>query len=325
MQITYLQAIHDALLEEMRRDEGVFVLGEDVGAYGGAFGVTKGLYEEFGGARVLDTPISESAIVGVALGAALIGLRPIAEMQFADFISCAFDQIVNQAATMIYRYAGNAAVPLMVRAPCGAGVHGGLFHSQTQEAWFFHVPGLKVVMPATAYDAKGLLKASIRDNNPVIYFEHKYLYRRIKDDVPEEDYVVPLGKGKVTREGEDLSIITYGAMVHQALAAAGELEKEGISVEVVDLRTLLPLDKEIILSSVRKTNKALIVHEDKKTGGIGAEISALITEEAFDSLDGPLLRVAAPDTPVPFSPPLEKFYLPSVPDIVEAAKRLHAY
>lgn len=325
MQTTYLQAIHDALREEMTRDESIFVLGEDVGAYGGAFGVTKGLYEEFGESRMMDTPISESAIVGIAVGAALVGFRPVAEMQFADFISCGFDQIVNQAATMVYRYAGNATLPLVVRAPCGAGVHGGLFHSQTMEAWFCRVPGLKVVMPATAYDAKGLLRASIRDNNPVIYFEHKYLYRRIKDEVPDEDYIVPLGEGTVKREGEDLSLITYGAMVHQALAAAAELEKEGISIEVVDLRTLLPLDKEIILSSVRKTNKALIVHEDKKTGGIGGEIAAIIGEQAFDSLDGPLMRVAACDSPVPFSPPLEKFYLPSVSDIVKAARDLHSY
>jgi 2-oxoisovalerate dehydrogenase E1 component beta subunit len=325
MQVTYLQAIHDALQEEMRRDESVFLLGEDVGAYGGAFKVTEGLYEEFGEKRVVDTPISEEAIVGLAIGAALVGMRPVAEMQFADFISCGFDQIVNVAATMRYRYGGEVGVPMVIRGPCGGGVHGGLFHSQMPEAWFYNVPGLKVVLPATAYDAKGLLKAAIRDADPVIYFEHKYLYRRIKEDIPEDDFVVPIGKAQVRREGADLSIITYSAMVHQALAAAERLAEEGVSAEVVDLRSVRPLDKETLLQSLKKTNKALILYEHSKAGGVGAEVSAIIAEEAFEYLDGPLVRLACAESPAPFSPPLEKFYLPNVDDVVAAAKQLNAY
>lgn len=324
-EVTYLEAIREGLREEMLREEKVFLLGEDIGVYGGAFRVTQGLYEEFGEERVLDTPISESAIVGIAIGASLLGFRPVVEMQFADFISCAFDQIINQAATLHYRYGGKACVPIVIRAPYGAGVHGGLYHSQSPEAWFFHRPGLKLVAPSTCYDAKGLLKAAIRDNNPVIYLEHKYLYRRIKEYIPEEDWIVPIGVADVKREGCDITLITYGAMVHKSLEAAEKMKAEGVEVEILDLRTLLPLDKEAILKSANKSNKVLIVHEDSKTGGIGAEISAILTEEAFDKLDGPIMRVTAPDTHVPFSPPLEEFYLPNEGKILEALRNLAAY
>src|SRR5512134_3326585 len=259
--ISYLEAIREALFEEMRRDPKVFVLGEDVGPYGGAFGVTQGLYDEFGEMRVIDTPISESAIIGVSIGAALRGYRPVAEMQFADFISCGFDQIVNQAATLRYRYGGRASVPIVVRAPSGGNVSGGLYHSQNPEAWFVHRAGLKVVAPSTAYDAKGLLKAAIRDDNPVIYFEHKYLYRRAKGPVPEGDDIVPLGTAAVRREGRDMTVITYGAMVVPALEAADQLVREGVETEVIDLRSLMPFDKPAILASIDKTSRALIVHE----------------------------------------------------------------
>src|SRR3989441_10402683 len=261
-ELSYLETIREALAEEMRRDPKVFVLGEDVGAYGGAFGVTQGLYDEFGEMRVIDTPISESAIVGVSIGAALRGYRPVAEMQFADFISCAFDQIVNQAATLRFRYGGRASVPIVVRAPSGGNVGGGLYHSQNPEAWFVHRPGLKVVAPSTAYDAKGLLKAAIRDDNPVIYFEHKYLYRRAKGPVPEGDEIVPIGLAAVAREGRDATVITYAAMVAPSLEAAEALSKEGVEVEVIDLRTLLPYDKAAIFASLEKTNRVLVVHED---------------------------------------------------------------
>src|ERR687886_2161695 len=282
-ELSYLEAIREALVEEMRRDPKVFVLGEDVGPYGGAFGVTQGLYDEFGEARVLDTPISESAIVGISIGAALRGYRPVAEMQFADFITCAFDQIVNQAATLRYRYGGRAAVPIVIRAPSGGNVAGGLYHSQNPEAWFVHRPGLKVVAPSTAYDAKGLLKAAIRDEDPVLYFEHKFLYRRIKEELPQGDHVVPIGKARLAREGRDLSIITYAATVHKALEAAEQLEREdGLSVEVLDLRSLLPMDDEAIVATVRKTNRVLIVHEDTVTGGMAGEITARISERAFE-------------------------------------------
>lgn len=323
--ITYLEAIREALREEMQRDENVFVMGEDVGIYGGAFRVTEGLFDEFGTERVLDTPISESGIVGAAIGASLLGMRPVVEMQFADFISCAFDQIVNQAATMRYRHGGSVSVPIVVRGPSGGGIHGAIFHSQSPEAWFAHVPGLKVVAPATPYDAKGLLKASIRDNNPVVFFEHKYLYRRIKGEVPDKDYTVPLGKGDIKRKGSDISIITYGAMVHIALEASEILAKEKIETEILDLRTLSPLDKEMIRKTVSKTGKVLILQEDHRTLGIGSEISALIAEELFDELDGPVLRVTAPDTPFPFSPPMEDFYLPNVKKTVDAVKELASY
>jgi len=324
-EITYLEAIREALFEEMRRDPKVFVLGEDVGPYGGAFGVTQGLYEEFGELRCLDTPISESAIVGVSIGAALRGYRPVAEMQFGDFITCAFDQIVNQAATLCYRYGGRASVPIVVRAPSGGNVSGGLYHSQNPEGWFVHRPGLKVVAPSTPYDAKGLLKAAIRDDNPVIYFEHKYLYRRAKGPVPEGDETVPIGKAAVRREGGDITLLTYAAMVQPSLEAADRLAKEGVEAEVIDLRSLMPYDKEAILASVEKTSRVLIVHEDVKTLGIGAELSAVITEERFDSLDAPVLRVTYPDTHCPFAHALEQANLPNADNITEALRRLAAY
>ena len=321
--LTYLEAIRQGIRAQMERDASVFLLGEDIGAYGGAFNVTAGMLKQFGEDRVIDTPISESAIVGAAIGAALMGMRPVAEMQFMDFISCGFDQIVNMAAKIHYRW--GAAVPMVIRGPSGAGVHGGPFHSQSNEMWFAHVPGLKVVAPSTAYDAKGLIKASIRDNNPVIFYEHKYLYRRIKDDVPAEDFVVPLGKAAVRREGSDIAIITYGAMVWKALEAADALAKEGISVEVVDLGTLLPYDEKCVLSSVRKCSKVILLHEDTRIGGLAGELAAVIAEKAFDDLDGPIVRVTAPDTPVPFSPPLEEFFLPNVQKIAYAARQLAAY
>lgn len=322
---TYLEAIREALLEEMRRDPKVFVLGEDVGPYGGAFGITQGFVEEFGEMRCLDTPISESAIVGVSIGAALRGYRPVAEMQFGDFITCAFDQIVNQAATLRYRYGGRAAVPIVVRAPCGGNVGGGLYHSQNTEAWFVHRPGLKVVAPSTPWDAKGLLKAAIRDDNPVIYMEHKYLYRRAKGPVPEGDEVVPIGAAATRREGSHITLLTYAAMVQPSLEAADRLSKEGVEVEVIDLRSLLPYDKSAMLASVEKTSRVLIVHEDVKTLGIGAELSAVITEERFDHLDAPVMRVTYPDTHCPFSDVLEKHNLPSVDKITDALRALAAY
>jgi len=322
-QTTYLEAIRQGIWEEMERDPNVFVLGEDVGVYGGAFKVTEGMLERFGADRVVDTPISESGIVGAAIGAALVGMRPIAEMQFADFISCAFDQITNFAAKCRYRW--GAGVPMVIRGPSGGGIHGGPFHSQNPEMYYVHTPGLKVVAPSTAYDAKGLIKSAIRDEDPVIYFEHKFLYRRIKEDLPEGEILVPIGKAEVKKTGKDISVFTYGAMVHLALEAAGTLEREGLELEVVDLRTLLPLDKECILESVKKTNKVILLHEDTRTGGISGEIAAIITEEAFEHLDGPIMRITAPDTPVPYSPPLEEFFLPKTGDIVRVARQLAAY
>ena len=322
-EVTYLEAISQALDEEMSRDERVFLMGEDIGIYGGAFRITEGFLQKFGEWRVLDTPLSESGFVGAAIGAAMMGLRPVVEMQFADFISCAFDQITEVAAKNHYRW--GAAVPLVIRAPFGGGVHGGPFHSECPEGWFFHSPGLKIVAPSTPYDAKGLLISAIRDPNPVLYFEHKFLYRRIKAALPKGDWVVPIGKADVKRTGSDISVITYGAMVHVALEAAEVLAKDGIELEVVDLRSLMPLDKEAIFESVCKTSKAIVLHEDNKTGGVGAEIAALLSEECFNHLDGPILRVAAPDTPVPFSTPLEEYFLPKATDVVAAAKKLAAY
>jgi 2-oxoisovalerate dehydrogenase E1 component beta subunit len=307
----------------MERDPNVFCIGEDIGEYGGAFKVTAGFLEHFGARRMVDTPISEAAIVGASIGASLMGLRPVAEMQFADFITCGFDQIVNFAAKCRYRW--NAPVPIVVRSPSGGGIHGGPFHSQNPEMWFVRTPGLKVVCPATAYDAKGLIKSAIRDNDPVLYFEHKGLYRRIKEDLPTEEYTVPIGKAKVVREGRHLSIITYGAMVWTALEAADKLAEEGASVEVVDLRTLVPLDRETICASVRKTSKALLLHEDTRTGGMAGELAATITENVFEYLDGPIVRVTAPDTPVPYSPPLEEAFLPNVEKVVEKARWLYRY
>ncbi len=321
--LTYVEAIRQGIWEEMERDPSVFLLGEDIAAFGGAFKVTAGMLEKFGEERVIDTPISEAGIVGASVGAALMGMRPVAEMQFMDFISCGFDQIVNMAAKIHYRW--GARVPLVIRGPAGAGVHGGPFHSQSNEMWFVHTPGLKVVVPATAYDAKGLIKASIRDDNPVIFYEHKYLYRRVKEEIPDEDYVVPLGKAAVRREGSDLAIMTYGAMVWTALEAADQLSTEGISAEVVDLLTQLPYDEQCVLASVRKSNKVMLLHEDTRTGGMAGELAAVITQKAFEDLDGPVERVTAPDTPVPFSPPLEDYFLPSVPKVIAAARRLAAY
>jgi 2-oxoisovalerate dehydrogenase E1 component beta subunit len=324
-EITYLEAIREALAEEMRRDPKVFVLGEDVGAYGGAFGATQGLHEEFGEMRVIDTPISESLIIGASVGASLRGYRPVAEMQFADFISCGFDQITNQAATLRYRYGGTATVPIVVRAPSGGNVGGGLYHSQNPEAWFIHRPGLKVVAPSTAWDAKGLLKAAIRDDNPVIYFEHKYLYRRAKGPVPEGDEIVPIGVAATRREGGDVTLVTYGAMVTPSLEAADQLSKEGVEVEVIDLRSLMPYDKEAIFRSLEKTSRVLIVHEDVKTLGLGAELSAVIMEERFDKLDAPVLRVTYPDSHVPFSQVLEAANLPNATTIAAALRKLVEY
>ncbi|MBF8277510.1 MAG: pdh [Candidatus Brocadiaceae bacterium] len=322
-EITYLEAIKEALDEEMARDPSVFILGEDVGVYGGAFRVTEGLIEKYGEWRVLDTPLAESGFTGAAIGAALMGMRPVVEMQFADFISCAFDQLVNVAAKNHYRW--GAATPIVVRAPFGGNIHGGPFHSQCIEGFFSNVPGLKIVAPSTAYDAKGLLKAAIRDNDPVIYCEHKYLYRRVKDSVPEEDYVVPIGKARVALEGKDVSIITYGAMVHTALEAAQTLGGNGISCEIIDLRTLLPLDKKAIFNTVKKTSKVVVLHEQTKTGGIGAEVSAIISENCFGYLDGPIIRVAAPDTPVPYSAQMEEVFIPQTKDVIDAVEKLMRY
>jgi pyruvate/2-oxoglutarate/acetoin dehydrogenase E1 component len=320
---TYVEAIRQGLFEEMERDDRVFLLGEDIGVYGGAFKVTDGMLERFGEERVIDTPISEAAIVGAAVGAAMMGLRPVAEMQFADFISCAFDMITNFAAKS--RYRTGAGVPMVVRGPAGGGVHGGPFHSQNPEAYFAHTPGLKIVQPATAYDAKGLIKAAIRDEDPVLYFEHKFLYRRVKEELPPGDWIVPIGRAAVRRPGRDLSILTYGAMVWTALEAAKTLESEGIDAEIVDLRTLFPLDEETICGSVAKTNKAMVLHEATRTGGIGAEIAAVLAERCFEYLDAPLVRVTAPDTPVPFSPPMEEFFLPNAEKVCRAARALAGY
>jgi 2-oxoisovalerate dehydrogenase E1 component beta subunit len=323
MSTTYLEAIREGMMEEMDRDPNVFVIGEDIGVYGGAFKVTAGFLERYGEKRVVDTPISEAAIVGAAIGASFMGLRPVAEMQFSDFISCGFDQIVNFAAKARYRW--NAPVPIVIRAPSGGGIHGGPFHSQNPEMWFVKTPGLKVVAPATAYDAKGLIKASIRDNDPVIFFEHKGLYRKVKEELPAEDYTVPIGKAKVVREGKDLTIVAYGSMVWTAVEAADRLAAEGASVEVVDLRTLLPLDRDTVCASVKKTSKVLLVHEDTRTAGLAGELAISITETIFEYLDGPIVRVTAPDTPVPFSAPLEEAFLPNVDKVLEKARWLYRY
>jgi pyruvate/2-oxoglutarate/acetoin dehydrogenase E1 component len=322
-QVTYLEAIRQALFEEMERDPAVVMIGEDIGVYGGAFKVSAGLLERFGWERVIDTPISETAIIGAAVGMSYQGLRPVAEMQFIDFIACCFNQITNFVAKSHYRW--GAPVPMVIRGPSGGGVHGGPFHSQNPEMYFVHTPGLKVVYPATAYDAKGLMKSAIRDNNPVIFFEHKFLYRRIKEELPEDDYTVPLGKAAVRREGKDLTIVSYAAMLHTSLEAAETLAKEGIEAEVLDLRTLLPLDKDAILNSVKKTNKLLVVHEDTRTGGVAGEIAALVCEGAFEELDGPIMRVTSLDTPVPYSPPLEEYFLPNAEKVAAAARELARY
>jgi len=319
-ELTYLQAISDGLREEMRRDESVFCLGEDIGAFGGAFKVTDGFSEEFGTDRVLDTPLAENAIIGAAVGAAVEGMKPVCEMQFADFISCGWDQLVNVAAKLHYRQ--GVAVPMVVRLPSGGGFSGGPFHSQNPEAWFLQAPGLKVVAPATAEDAKGLLQSAIRDPNPVCFMEHKGLYRYVKGEVPDGEHTVPLGEARLAREGDEISVITYGSGVHLALQAAQELDED---IEVLDLRTLCPLDTEAILSSARKTGKVLIAHEATRSCGVGAEVAALITEEAFEDLDGPVRRLTAPDLPIPFSPPLEQAVLPQLEDMKEACRELLAY
>jgi 2-oxoisovalerate dehydrogenase E1 component beta subunit len=321
---TYLQAISDGLREEMRRDERVFLIGEDIGVYGGAFKVTQGFQKEFGEDRVIDSPLSETAIVGACTGSALMGMRPVCEMQFSDFVSCAFDHLVTVAAKQHYRV--GTPIPMVVRLPSGGGFSGGPFHSQNPEGYFAHCPGLKIAVPATPEDAKGLILASIRDPNPVLYFEHKHLYRRIKGDVPEGEYTVEFGQARIHREGTDLTIVTYGAMVHTADEAARHVaERDGTSVEVLDLRSLVPWDRDAVLASVAKTSKVIVLHEDTRTSGFGAEIAATIAEEAFEDLDGPVIRIAAPDTPVPFSPPLEKTYLPQVEDVVGAIDKLSAY
>jgi pyruvate/2-oxoglutarate/acetoin dehydrogenase E1 component len=318
--MTYLQAISDAMRQEMRHDERVLVMGEDIGVFGGAFKVTDGFIDEFGPNRVMDTPLAESGIVGTAVGAAVVGLRPIAEMQFADFISCGFDQLVNVAAKMYYRQ--GLPVNITVRLPSGGGFSGGPYHSQNPEAWFMHSPGMKVVAPSTAEDAKGLLISAIRDHNPVVYLEHKHLYRRVKGEVPDGLYETPL-TARIAREGTDLTVIAYGAMVHTALEATEDLD--GASVEVLDLRSLVPLDEEAILASVRKTSKVLIVDEANETCAAGAQVAAVIAEKGFEDLDGPVRRVATPDVPIPFSPPLEQALLPSVERVKEAARELLEY
>ncbi|HOB43788.1 MAG TPA: alpha-ketoacid dehydrogenase subunit beta [Bacillota bacterium] len=317
--LTMRAAINEALRQEMRRDPNVYVIGEDVGVFGGCFGVTAGLIDEFGPKRVIDTPITESAIIGNALGAAATGLRPVAEIMFMDFVGVTMDQIYNQAAKMRYMFGGKAKIPMVIRTACGAGGSAAAQHSQSLEAWFMHVPGLKVVAPSTAYDAKGLLVSSIRDDNPVIFVEHKFIYD-LEGEVPEDIYSIPLGKADVKRQGSDVTVIATMAMVHKALEVAEELSKEGISVEVIDPRTLQPLDGETIIESVKKTHKVVIVHEAVKFAGPGAEIAAMIAEEAFDYLDAPIKRVAAPFTPVPFSPVLEQAYIPSKEKIIAAVK-----
>jgi 2-oxoisovalerate dehydrogenase E1 component beta subunit len=322
-ELTYLQAISDGLRTEMRRDKRVFLIGEDVGVYGGAFKVSQGFQEEFGPWRVIDAPLAETAIVGGATGAAIMGLRPVAEMQFADFISCAWDHLVTIAAKQ--RWRAGTPVPIVVRLPSGGGFSGGPFHSQNPESSFAHIPGLKCVCPATPEDAKGLLISAIEDPNPVLYFEHKHLYRRIKAEVPEERYTTPIGKARIHRDGTDISVITWGAMVYTAEEAAQQLDADGVSVEIVDLRTVMPWDKAAVLESARKTSKVLVLHEDTRTGGFGAEIAATVAEEAFEDLDGPVKRIAAPDTPVPFSPPLEKAFIPQVDDVVAGLRELAEY
>jgi pyruvate/2-oxoglutarate/acetoin dehydrogenase E1 component len=318
---TYLQAISDALRQEMRRDDRVYVIGEDVGVYGGAFKVTLGFQEEFGPWRVIDAPLAETAIVGSCTGAAMMGLRPVAEMQFADFVSCAWDHLVTIAAKQRWRV--GTPVPIVVRLPSGGGFSGGPFHSQNPESSFAHIPGLKCVCPATPEDAKGLLISAIEDPNPVLYFEHKHLYRRIKGEVPDERYTVPIGKARTHQEGDDVTVVTWGAMVYTAAEAAKQLGDT--SVEIIDLRTIMPWDKQAVLESVRKTSKVLVLHEDTRTGGFGAEIAATIAEEAFEDLDAPLKRITAPDSPAPFSPPLEKAYIPQVEDVVTGLKELVEY
>lgn len=320
-EITYREAIREALREEMQRDENVFLMGEDIGAYGGVFNVTQGFLKEFGEKRVRDTPLSESVIMGSAAGAALLGVRPVVEIMFADFIPLIMDHLANNAAKMRYLYGGEASVPLVVRTPQGAGASAGMHHSQSLESWLMHVPGLKVLMPATPYDAKGLLKSAIRDDNPVVFLEHKMLYG-VTGEVPTEEYLVPIGKADVKRQGRDVTVIATAMMLHRAMAAAGRLEQEGVDVEVLDPRTMLPLDREAIVESVKKTKRAVIVHEACMTGGPGAEIAAVIAGAALDYLDAPVARVAAPDIPVPFSPPMEGYFIPRERNIIDAVRKV---
>ncbi len=321
-EISYLEAVREAMSQEMRENQDVFILGEDIGVYGGAFGVTRGMIEEFGPERVRNTPISEAAIAGGAVGAALTGMRPILELQFSDFITIAMDQLVNQAAKTRYMFGGKGKVPLVVRTPAGSGTGAAAQHSQSLEAWMAHIPGLKVVQPSTAYDAKGLLKAAMDDDNPVIFYEHKLLYKTI-GEVPEEQYSIPLGKADVKRSGKDVTIVATAIMVHKALEAAKELEAEGIDVEIIDPRTLVPLDEETIIESVKKTGKCIVVHEAVKRGGYGGEIASMIAEsDAFDYLDAPIKRLGGLAVPIPYNPTLEKAVIPQVPDIIEAAKEL---
>ncbi|MGE5591476.1 MAG: alpha-ketoacid dehydrogenase subunit beta [Bacillota bacterium] len=323
---SYIDAVRDTLLDEMRRDPRVFVMGEDVGKRGGVFRATMGLIEEFGEERVIDTPLAESAIVGVGIGSALAGLRPVAEIQFADFIWPAMNQIISEAARLRYRSNGDWTVPVVIRAPYGGGVHGGLYHSQSVEAHFYHSPGLKIVMPSTPYDVAGLLRAAIRDEDPVLFFEHKRLYRLVKGEVPDGDYVLPIGKAEVKRQGTDLTVISYGLTLHFCLEAAEAVAQEGISAHVIDLRSIKPLDRETILEGVRKTGKVLIVHEDNKFGGVGAEVSAMIAEEALFDLDAPIARLAGPEIPaMPYAPSLERFYMLSPEKVADAMRKLAAF
>ena len=323
---TFIEAIRETLAEEMRRDDSVIVLGEDVGKKGGVFLATDGLWAEFGDDRVIDTPLTESMIVGASIGAAVNGLRPVAEIQFADFIHPAFNQIVSEAARMRYRSNNGYAVPMTIRAPYGGGVHGALYHSQSVEAFFAHVPGLKVVIPSTPYDAKGLLRTAIRDDDPVLFFEHKKMYRSVRGDVPDGEYAVPLGRAAISRPGTQVTVVAYGLMVHYALEAADRLAEEGVSVEVIDVRTLRPLDKETLLASVRKTGKCLVVYEDNRFGGYGAEIAATVAEEAFDYLDGPVIRIAGPDVPgVPYNHVLEDWFMVDPEKIADGIRKLAAY
>jgi 2-oxoisovalerate dehydrogenase E1 component beta subunit len=321
--ITFLEAIRQAMLEEMRRDERVLVMGEDVANYGGAFKVTQGLFEEFGPTRVVNMPIAESAIVGAAIGMSMNGMLPVVEMQFIDFITCAFDQITSYAAKSRYRW--GVGVPIVIRGPSSGNVHGGPFHSANPEMYFVHTPGLKVVEPATVYDAKGLLKAAIRDPDPVLYLEPKYLYRRIKDEIPADDYVVPIGKGVIRKPGRDITVATYGTMLYVALESAHQLEREGISLEIIDLRSLLPFDEDMVMTSVKKTGRLILLHEDTLTGGLGGEIAARVVDQAFLYLEAPIKRITAPDTPVPFAPPLEEFFLPKSSDVNRVARELMAF
>jgi 2-oxoisovalerate dehydrogenase E1 component beta subunit len=323
---TYIEAITEAMREEMERDENVFLIGEDIGIYGGVFKATKGLLDQFGADRVIDTPISEVYIAGGSVGAALVGLRPVAEIQFADFITPSMDQIIQQMAKMRYRSGGHWTCPMTIRVCCGADIGGGLYHSQTNEQWFFSQPGLVVVMPSTPYDAKGLLKSAIRGDDPVIFFEHKRLYRWIKEDLPDEDIIVPIGKAARRKEGTDVTMVAYGLMSHRCLEATAELEKEGISVELIDMRTILPWDREMILESVQKTSRVVLVQENTKTGGVMAEVAATIADEAFDYLDAPVTRVCGLDVPTaPFAPPMEHFFLPNAEKITRATKKVMEY